>query len=408
MIFSGSCVVDQNNSSGFAKAGEVPMVAIYTGHIIADPGKPDDYRQAQYIAYSLDNGRVWAKYNGNPVLDRHKKDFRDPKVFWYPPTKQWIMTLVLPQQHIVQLYHSPDLKNWKHLSDFGPAGDSTQIWECPDLLEVPLMDNPGKKKWVLMNSEQYAVQYFVGTFDGTSFINENPANKIFRHDHGPDYYAAVTYNNLPANSSPVSIGWVNNWSYANDIPTTPWKSAMSLPRQLALKKINNEWILMQQPADGIKSLRREISLRIKNETIDNTKKLDVKTQQCEVEVVFQSLAQTISGVRLAAGNGHEIEIGYNAKTQTLYIDRSKTSNQAFNKDFERLSRYETTLVLSNHLLRLNIFFDNSLVEVFANDGESVLTAQLFPNEKDNGIELFSKGGPTKLVSLSLWKMKSIW
>ena len=127
MIFSGSAVIDETNTTGFAKAGQTPLVAIYTGHYIADSTKPDDYMQAQNIAYSLDNGRAWKKYAGNPVLDQHKKDFRDPKVFWYAPKKKWILLAVLPHEHIVQFYSSPNLKQWTHLSDFGPAGDVNAI-----------------------------------------------------------------------------------------------------------------------------------------------------------------------------------------------------------------------------------------------------------------------------------------
>ena len=167
-------------------------------------------------------------------------------------------------------------------------------------------------------------------------------------------------------------------------------------------------MLIQQPIDAVRSLRDKLMVQLKNETISKTKKLNVSTQQCELEIVLQPSAVTVSGVRLATGNGHEIEIGYNAKTQTLYIDRSKTSNRSFNENFEKLSHNETKLVLSNKLLRLNIFLDNSIVEVFANNGEAALTAQFFPDEKDNGIELFSNGGTTKLVSLNLWTMKSIW
>lgn len=402
MIFSGTCISDINNTSGFAnQPGTIPLVAIYTAHT-------EKVSQSQHLAYSLDDGRTWTKYNKNPVLDIGSKEFRDPQVFWYAPQKKWVMSVVLATDKKIHFYSSHNLKQWERMSEFGPVGDISGIWECPDLFEIPVIDEPGKTKWVLMHSPAPYMQYFIGDFEGTTFSNENPVDKIFRPDYGPDYYAAITYKNLPVNSSPVSIGWINNWNYANDIPTTPWKSAMSLPRKLAVKKINNEWILLQQPADAVNSLRQKALLQLKNETIDKTKKLAVKTQQCELEIVLQPSAVTVSGVRLAAGNGHEIEIGYNAKTQTLYIDRSKTSNQSFNENFEKLSHYETKLVLSNNLLRLDIFFDKSIIEVFANNGEAALTAQLFPDEKDNGIELFSNNGTTKLVSLNLWSMKSIW
>src|SRR5215470_16981480 len=255
MIFSGSAVIDKTNTSGFAKKpGQVPMVAIYTAHVISDASKPDDYRQEQHIAYSLDKGRAWTKYSANPVLDIHKKDFRDPKVFWFEKQKKWIMAVVLPHEHRVQFYSSPNLKQWTYMSEFGPAGDVENIWECPDLLQVPIENSGGRKKWVLINSQQTTMQYFVGEFDGTSFRSENSSNKIYRPDFGPDYYAAVTYN-LPSNQLPVLLGWANNWTYANDIPTFPWKSAMALPRNLSLRKIGSEWILIQQPIAALNLLR---------------------------------------------------------------------------------------------------------------------------------------------------------
>src|SRR5262249_944623 len=162
MIFSGSAVIDEHNTSKLAtKPGEIPMVAIYTGHYIADSTKPDDYKHAQYIAYSLEGGIKWKKYANNPVLDLQKKDFRDPCVFWYAPKRKWVMAVVLPHEHIVQFYGSPNLLKWEHLSDFGPAGDINDIWECPSLLQVPVVGRgvKGKKKWVLFNSQQTTMQY---------------------------------------------------------------------------------------------------------------------------------------------------------------------------------------------------------------------------------------------------------
>jgi fructan beta-fructosidase len=405
MIFSGSAVADKNNTSGFAnKQGQIPMIAIYTAHIIPDSSDKENYRQEQHIAYSLDKGRTWTKYSGNPVLDMHKKDFRDPKVFWYDKDKKWIMAVVLPHEHIVQFYSSKNLKRWDHLSDFGPAGDYTNIWECPDLLQVPIENEPAKKKWVLINSQQTTMQYFVGEFDGTKFINENPTDKIYRPDYGPDYYAAVTYN-LPTGQQPILLGWANNWSYANDIPTFPWKSAMALPRNLSLKKINNEWILFQQPLAALKKLRTD-PIELKNISVNGKKDISLKSQQFEMEVVFKS--KTNAGVHLAVGSQNVFVIGYDAASKKLFVDRSGCSNNSFNKNFASLSRYETALAPAKGKIKLHIFFDHSIVEVFANDGETLMTAQIFPDENDNGIELFSDGGATTFESVKLWKIKSVW
>ena len=400
MIFSGSAVIDKTNTSGFAKKPvQIPMVAIYTAHIIADPSKPDDYRQEQHIAYSLDKGRTWTKCSGNPVLDIHKKDFRDPKVFWYEKDKKWIMAVVLPHEHKVQFYSSPNLKQWTYLSDFGPAGDVQNIWECPDLLQVPIENSGGEKKWVLINSQQTTMQYFVGDFDGKTFQNENPPEKIYRPDFGPDYYAAVTYN-LPPNQLPVLLGWANNWTYANDIPTFPWKSAMALPRNLSVRKVASEWLLIQQPIPALKSLRAN-SFALDNITVSKKRELPVKGEQLEMQVAFEPEKNSTAGVRLAVGKGNAFLIGYDAQGEKLFIDRVGVGDTSFSSKYPALSRYEAPLSTSNHKIKLHIFFDNSIVEVFANDGTTVMTAQIFPWQGDNGIELFSDGSPTKFESVAV-------
>ena len=406
MIFSGSCVVDEKNTSGFGMKGQPPMVAIYTAHIIANAAKPDDYRQVQHIAYSIDNGRTWKKYANNPVLDIGKKDFRDPKVFWYAPQKKWVMLLVLPHEHIVQFYSSRNLKDWHHLSDFGPEGDIKDIWECPDLLQVPVEGETGKNKWLLFNSQQTTVQYFVGEFDGTGFRNQNPAGKIYRQDYGPDYYAVVTYNNLPADKKPVSIGWVNNWTYANDIPTFPWKSAMSLPRELSVKKLNGEWILLQQPVKEIASLRTK-PFEWKGE-VKQLQVLPIKSQTCEIDVSFNVPSNSTGGLHFGVGHGKEFVIGYDSKEQKIFIDRSHAGDTSFHPSFDKLSEYKAPLKSKNGNIRLHVFFDKSIIEIFANDGEVVLTSQFFTSEKNNGIELFSSKGTLKVNRLRCWQINPAW
>src|SRR5688572_27857608 len=164
MIFSGSAVVDWKNTSGFGKAGRPPFVAIYTGHHTTKP------LQNQHIAHSTDRGRTWTKFAGNPVLDIGERDFRDPKVIWHEETKRWVMAVAWPTNHKVRFYASPNLKEWTHLSDFGPAGSVAGIWECPDLFPI------GRDKWTLIvnigggaPAGGSGTQYFVGEFDGKEF-----------------------------------------------------------------------------------------------------------------------------------------------------------------------------------------------------------------------------------------------
>jgi fructan beta-fructosidase len=401
MIFSGTCVADINNTSGFGKKGQTPLVAVYTGHI-------ENVNQSQHIAYSLDDGITWAKYDKNPVLDLHKKDFRDPKIFWYAPKKYWVMAVVLPVEHITQFYSSKNLKEWNHLSDFGPIGDTSGVWECPDLTQVPIDGMPGKKKWLLQTSQNSSMQYFVGEFDGVKFINESSTEKIYRPDYGPDYYAAIAYGQLPAAHLPTAIGWLNNWNYANDIPTSPWKGAMSIPRTLSVKKINGEWILIQKPVEKIKSLRQPV-YSTKNRIIEKYIQLSPELKQGEMEIVIQANDSAIAGVRLAVdGFDRYFEIGYDTRKNILYIDRSKIANQAFNKNFSTLNRFETPYTFSGNKIKLRIFFDNSIAEVFANDGERVFTTQIFPGEYDTGLEVFSDNVYSTVVSCSVYKIKSVW
>lgn len=408
MIFSGSCVVDKYNTAGFAaKPGQVAMVAVYTGHNNLDSIKKDSTLQNQQIAYSLDNGRTWTKYKDNPVLDLKRKDFRDPKVFWYEPGKKWIMTVVFPEEHIVQLYTSKNLKQWSFLSDFGPAGDINGIWECSDLLKVPVKGKPGRYKWVLLNSVSTTMQYFIGEFDGKIFRSENANGKILRPDYGADFYAGITYNNLPAGALPVLIGWANNWSYAGNLPVFPWKGIMSMPRTLQIQEINGVQMLVQNPVPAIKKLRRA-QTQLSNIQFTGTKKLDAESQQVEIEMTMDPGREDSCGIRLAAGNGKYLSIGYAEYTQELYVDRSNSGDTGFHPAFKNWLQSKVGIMENNNKIKLHIFLDKSIAEIFADYGQVVLTEQLFPDEKNKGIILFSKNGKTVFDSIKLWPLKSAW
>jgi fructan beta-fructosidase len=318
------------------------------------------------------------------------------------------MALMFPVEHMVQFYSSPNLKDWKHLSDFGPAGDTSGVWECPDLTQVPVEGMPGKKKWLLQMSQNASMQYFVGEFDGVKFTNENSTAVINRPDYGPDYYAAIAYNQLPASISPTAIGWVNNWYYANDIPTTPWKSAMALPRTLSVKKINQQWVLIQKPVAAINILRQSSEKIPAQEVVTGKKTVPVKSRQFEMEFTIEPSAASTSGVRIAVGADHYFEIGYDAAKQILYADRSKTGNTSFNENFKKMLRYEKQVALLQKKLQLHIYFDNSIAEIFVNGGATVFTTQLFSAPDNNGIELFSTGEKSTFSNIHIWKMSSAW
>ena len=316
---------------------------------------------------------------------------------------------MFPVEHKVQFYSSPNLKEWKYLSDFGPVGDTSGVWECPDLTQVPIDGNLKEKKWLLQMSQNASMQYFVGEFDGVNFKNENTSEEILRPDYGPDYYAAITYNQLPSNNLPTAIGWANNWYYATTIPTTPWKSAMALPRTLSVKKMDNNWILFQKPIATISAQRKKL-LALPNENLDNNKKLlSVKSNQFELQLsISPNNKETVSGVRIAVGNNSYFEIGYNNEKQTLYIDRSKISNDTFNVNYKKMNFYEKSVMLKNNKIDIDIYFDNSIAEIFVNGGEAAFTAQIFPKKDNIGIELFSNNSKTKFSNIKFWELKSAW
>ncbi|MFE7651372.1 GH32 C-terminal domain-containing protein [Streptomyces bottropensis] len=174
MVFSGSAVVDEDNTTGFGTRRNPPMVAVYTSLHKATG------IQSQSLAYSTDRGRTWTKYQGNPVLDIGSKEFRDPKVQWYAPTKSWLMTVSLSTEHKVRFYSSKNLKDWTQLSEFGPAGATGGVWECPDLFPLAVDGDKKNIKWVLVVNINpggvaggSAAQYFIGDFDGTKFTAED-------------------------------------------------------------------------------------------------------------------------------------------------------------------------------------------------------------------------------------------
>lgn len=366
MIFSGSAVVDPLNTSGFVKKmGQVPMVAVYTGHT---EGK----NQSQHIAYSLDSGRTFTKFGFNPVLDLDLKDFRDPKVFWHDPTRRWVMLVVVPDKKKIQLYQSRSLKAWSLMSEFGPAGDTTGIWECPDLFRVPVAGNPNAFKWVLMHSPSPYMQYWVGEFDGTRFVNENPADRIYRPDHGPDYYAAVTFNNSLPSMGPISIGWVNNWNYANEIPAGEWRGSMSLSRKIAVKKVGNEWFLIQNPVEQISSLYGPPAF------FAPTSPFSLPSSSFLLEWSWPAGGSGVSEMVL---DSSELVVRFNRKTGEVEMDRSGGSrvfkNEAFRKLAVSRAKYP---VPGTGELTFRLYFDQSVAELYVGGGELVMTAQVFPDQ----------------------------
>lgn len=407
--FSGCAVLDKKNTSGLCK-GKNCIVAIYT----AD--QPNLKKESQYIAYSNDEGMTFTNYENNPVIDLHMKDFRDPNVFWFKKTKQWIMVVALPSEHKVRFYGSPDLKKWNLLSEFGPQGYVKANWECPFLIQLPVDNNLNHQKWVLVTSAAgqergVFMQYFTGDFDGKRFKNDNPSVTELTVDYGDSFYAAIPWNNLPAEKK-IFIGWMVPGSQQ----TYPWKGQMSIPRDLGLKRTRQGVRLIQQPSLVIKNNLAKFSqnnmLEIKNFKLAN-KEIQISKQQITksnsywIEADLNVEKDASAGFKIAQKKGghnnlsEETVIGYNALKNQVYVDRSKSGNEKIRKDKIRQS---INLDSAPGKVKLEILFDKSSIEIFVNNGEKVLTTYIFPGDNATVLSAFSTGGNAVIKSLKIWDM----
>lgn len=570
MIFSGSAVVDWNNTSGFGNNGKPPLVAIYTGHYTENP------LQNQQIAYSNDRGRTWTKYAGNPVLDIDKKDFRDPKVMWHEPSGQWIMTVSLPVERKVQFHGSPNLKDWTHLSDFGPAGAVKGIWECPDLFPLKI-EGSKRTKWVLIvNIGGNAVaggsgcQYFVGDFDGKEFTLDRtqparrgassplPMGELFasfeadafgdwtaegesfalgpkkdhdrftgyvgdgiasswgsgdkdqgtltspqfdivsnqitfligggnhpdetcmnliidgevvrtatgnnsgelawrswdvdeyrgksatlqvvdRHsggwgqifvdhivmnnkpftpagepalwiDYAKDFYAAVSWSDVPEDDGRrLWLGWMSNWQYANDVPTSPWRSAMSIPRELSLRKVEGTWQVIQKPVREMEQLRTADANNFDFEGSggDSTAAyhLDHPGHLYEMKAVIEAKADALFSFELCKGEKETTVIQFDMKRGLLTLNRTQSGLVDFSKDFP--AEFTAPIRRIRGEMKIHAFVDTSSVELFVNDGEVVLTSLVLPKSDSTGLSFKAEQG-VREARINTWQLKSSW
>ena len=575
MIFSGSAVIDWNNTSGFGKDGRPPMVAIYTGNYT---GKP---LQNQNLAYSNDKGRTWTKYSGNPVLDIGATDFRDPKVFWHEPTHQWVMVVAWPLERKVRFYASPDLKHWSHLSDFGPAGATKGIWECPDLFPLTVEGNTNLTRWVLIVNLNpggpaggSGCQYFIGEFDGKHFVldgsypksesaevtappgkvladfegndygdwkttgtafgigpshphggvagfvgkgladsfgtgdgdqgtltspkfvidnsyvsfligggahpgqlgmnllingmvaetatgNNAPSLKwqswdvhkyhgqtaqleIFDNytngdwghiyvdqiilgnrppkaavetalwaDYGPDFYAGVSWSDIPkSDGRRLWLGWMSNWQYGQDVPTSPWRSAMSVPRKLSLVSKSESLRLEQQPVTELNSLRQLPPLIFPGGNFkDAANWLAGQTNLpplLDIEMTLTNVSNNSPfAVIIHIGQNQQTSVACEPALNQLIVDRRRSGLTAFNPDFA--GRYSAPMHLLDGVCQLRLLLDTSSIETFAQDGTVVLSSLIFPNPETRSLSLtLGRGGEPYVTKIAIYKMKSAW
>lgn len=425
-IFSGSAVVDWNNTSGFGRDSKPPLVAIFTYHNMpAEKAGRQDF-QYQGIAYSNDRGRSWTKYAGNPVIPNtgNIRDFRDPKVIWDEQSKQWVM--VFAAYDHVKFWGSKDLKKWEHLSDFGKdRGSHGGVWECPDLFPVRVAGSD-ETKWVLLLSINpggpnggSATQYFVGHFDGKNFTLD-PAfepsvtsEKAVWLDYGRDNYAGVTWSDIPkADGRRLFMGWMSNWDYAQVVPTEAWRSAMTLPRSLELRKTVAGYRLFAQPVRELASLRtdaRTLEPGPITGALDLTQKTGLPPAQMELALEFEPLPGEPAdfGVELSNSKGERYRIGYNAAAGQFYSDRTRAGRHGFSEKFG--AAVHTAPRLSNDkTVRFHLFFDAASAELFADGGATVLTDIFFPTETFKTAKIYVEKGGVGLVKGEMGRVRGIW
>ena len=399
MIFTGSVVVDRGNSSGLCAAKSECLVAVYTGH----GNTPEGIRQTQNVAYSRDQGRTWTRYRGNPVLDLHMTDFRDPSVSWDEMAHHWVMAVSLPKEHKVRFYSSPNLIAWTQLSDFGPAGYVTGDWECPDLLQVPAANGKGSI-WALKVGLNPGApqggsgeQYFLGQFDGKSFTVSKEPGSHGLTNYGKDDYCAISYNGLPKTDKPVLLGWMNNWQYAAKLPTSPWRGQMSLPRRLSLLQDSAGLALKQEPV--IAALRgdsRAVSL--------TSGSVVVEEAPYELDLQFDASSAEAFGIRIYSDEQHWTEIGFDRQKREFYIDRTK-SGLEIASDFPVRTKAP---VIAERPYDLKLIVDRSSVEAYAQNGTIAMTDLIYPPSQQSRIQVFSSNGKPVTATGRLWKLNSIW
>ena len=406
-IFSGSAVVDWHDTSGFF-GGQPGLVAIFTHHDRVP--ETDRKRERQSLAYSSDAGKTWNKYENNPVLvNEDCPDFRDPKVFWYQPSEQWVM--LVASGHSIRIYHSPDLKNWTFVSAFGEGeGSHTGVWECPDLFPLPIDGDPLQTKWVMLVSIGRAyeissgIQYFIGDFDGSTFVNNSSPEEVRWLDLGKDNYAGVTWSDIPAEDGrTIYIGWMSNWKYANQTPTGSWRGAMTIPRELELATRNGQLTLIQRPIRELKAIRKPI-FAIKDSDMNEVQQqlADIQLVSYEIIAVFEfDYDAEDFGIKVRKSQANETVIEYSPSSGDLILDRTQSGDCSFHDAF---ARTHTVQVKADRNLKLNVFVDSSSVEVFANDGEQVITDLIFPEWEDQGIEVFARGEAVRLQSLEIFSL----
>lgn len=425
-IFSGSSIIDHNNSAGYGKDA---MIAFYTS-------ASDEHGQIQCMAYSNDNGRTFTKYEKNPILTPFDglKDFRDPKVFWYEPAQKWYMIVSADKE--MRFYSSTNLKEWEFLSGFGKGyGVQPNQFECPDFIQLPVDGDPNHKKWVMIVNINpgcmfggSATEYFIGDFDGKEFTCDSKPETAKWLDFGKDHYATVCFSNTA--DRVIAVPWMSNWQYANATPIQQYRGANALPRELSLYSKDGEIYMAANVIKEAEILRKD-SMCVNNFTLaKQSKSITLNSTSegaCEIELdITPNQANTV-GFRLLNDKNEYVNIYLDMKAGRLITDRNqsgiinlekygemvvhdketdehrKTLSVNYQNDFA-LGTWAPLALCKGKTYHLNIFIDKCSIEVFADEGRIAMTNLVFPTKPYNTIEFYSKGGEAIIGNVKLYKL----
>ncbi len=419
-IFSGSTIEDLTNTSGLcgdpSQKSPGCLIAIYTG--------TSQDKQTQNLASSRDGGTTWTKYPSNPVLDLGLKDFRDPKVFWHASSQSWVMVVALPAQHKLRFYRSKNLRQWEMASEFGPAGAISGVWECPDLFELAVRDAKGNSvssRWLLnvnVNpggpAKGSADQYFVGQFDGYRFVEDHPGSGPHWADWGKDFYASTSFSNLPPDKDHIWIAWMSNWQYAAKLPSLPGRGEMTVARRLyfhqspahpALSPSQEPLLLVQQPILPIPDEKRYAAMfgAPPFQTIFQANARIAALKQSgsvyRLSFILNPGDAEEAGVRLRRSTtnpsepaAEETVVGVNYATGRIFVDRTRSGKTDWSPDFP--ARVSAPLRHpQDNSIPIEIVVDNNSIEVFAEDGETVLTNLIYPAATSQGLAFYATATP---------------
>ncbi len=369
-IFSGSAVVDWENTSGFKTGDEEVLVAFYTSAgSFAEPKVPF----TQSIAYSNDRGRTWTKYSGNPVIGHIAANNRDPKVIWHQPTRRWIMVLYLDKNDFT-IFSSPDLKEWTRTCDLQLPDTS----ECPDFFELAVDGDQANKKWLFWGGNG---NYLLGSFDGTTF---KPETEALQSRWGSNCYAAQTYSDIPAKDGRrIQIAWMAGGKY----PGMPFNQQMSLPRVLTLRTTAEGVRLFVEPVDEVKEIRGRRHTWTAAPLVPGENLLS--EVPCE-------LLEIRGELELGAAK----EVGFKIRGQTVSYKVAEKTLTCMGKT--------APLEPVDGRIKLQILVDRTSVEIFANDGRISMAFCFLPELLDRSLSVFCEGGPATAGKLDVWELKSTW